>query len=255
MVDSGNRLPSHFLGNDKTIKQPGRCVPSGLTAWASADGVPTSHSHGHCHQKLVEHVKVRGSWERLQKMGRCVELVVRYERSRHQRYAFLFFTRPDLYLCSVGYIDLGAMPEQQLMIFGPRVGLAARQADGAVMDSVRDQLLAARRDTALSLVRHLMFDIADWYCSVHDVNQSLASSCPVHVNLGQRGDATLECWIGRRMRANSWRASYVDVDFTLLRSDTSDKANGVRFGSAQCIQRGRSHQPDPACLPVNHNHT
>lgn len=94
-----------------------------------------------------------------------------------------------------------------------------------------------------------MFDIADWYCSVQNVASSLASSCPVHEGLGRFGDATLECWIGRRMQANNWKASYVNVDFTLLRTNTST-AEGTRYGSVQCTLHGRSHRPDPACLPA-----
>ena len=241
LVSSGQ---ASLDGNDKTAtaETRGLCVPAPLAAWASINS--TAHNDT-CHQKLSQHLKTQGSYMRLQKMTRCVLLVKKQERSRDLRYAFLFFTRPDLYLCSVSRFNLTALPEQRIMIFGPRVGRGA-QADDGVVDSVRDHLIAARRETALSLVRHLTFDVADWFCSVQDVASSLAPSCPVHESLGRSGDATLECWIGRRMQANHWRATYVKVDFTLLRTNT-DTAEGARYGSARCALQGRSHQPDPAC--------
>jgi len=204
LVSSGQ---ASLNGNDRSAETPGLCVPDRLAAWASINSTEQTSDDNDCHQKLVQHRKTHGSWMRLQKMTRCVSLVTQHERSRHLQYAFLFLTRPDLYLCSVSRFDLTALPEQKIMIFGPRVGRGAQRVDDVVVDSVGDHLIAARRDTALSLVRHLIFDIADWYCSVQNVASSLASSCPVHEGLGRFGDATLECWIGRRMQANNWRAS------------------------------------------------
>ena len=100
-------------GNDGTAETPGLCVPGRLAAWSSINSteqeseIDTFHAdNDNCHQKLVQHRKTHGSWMRLQKMTRCVSLVTQHERSRHLQYAFLFLTRPDLYLCSVSRFDL-----------------------------------------------------------------------------------------------------------------------------------------------------
>ena len=106
-----------------------------------------------------------------------------------------------------------------------------------MVDSVRDHLIAARRDTALSLVRHLMFDIADWYCSVQNVASSLASSCPVHQGLGRFGDATLECWIGRRNSAAATAST--ERAFTIMKEHgfelvSLEPASGRGFDMHTC---------------------
>lgn len=126
LVSSGQ---ASLDGNDGT-ETPGLCVPGRLAAWSSINSteqeseIHTFHTdNDNCHQKLVQHRKTHGSWMRLQKMTRCVSLVTQHERSRHLQYAFLFLTRPDLYLCSVSRFDLTALPEQKIMFLGQGWGV------------------------------------------------------------------------------------------------------------------------------------
>ena len=121
LVSSGQ---ASLDGNDRTAETPGLCVPGRLAAWASINSTEqTSDDNDNCHQKLVQHRKTHVSWMRLQKMTRCVSLVTQHERSRHLQYAFLFLTRPDLYLCSVSRFDLTALPEQKIMFLGQGWGV------------------------------------------------------------------------------------------------------------------------------------
>jgi hypothetical protein len=80
----------------------------------------------------------------------------------------------------------------------------------------------------------------------------------VHASLGRLGDATLECWLGRRVRLNGWVAHFVHVDFTLLCSmpavvkEGDDvrawKSKMHRYGSLDCVRSGLSFAAQPGCM-------
>ena len=92
---------------------------------------------------------------RLQKMTRCVSLVTQHERSRHLQYAFLFLTRPDLYLCSVSRFDLTALPEQKIMFLGQGWGVEHSGVVDSVDDARPPYCCEARHSTLAGAAPHV----------------------------------------------------------------------------------------------------
>lgn len=241
------------------LDPPGQCVPGINTTINRVLTTSQNTSHWCPASRANMTTKVVGSAHRLHKMAICVTLIERHEQQRAMPYSLVAMSRPDLLVCKLQPMRLHAsdVPEGTMFVFanGQTMGTTV-----TANDVLPDHLFVARRATLFSLIRHLRFDVLDWRCVADQeraITQSLVDQCPVHASLGRLGDATLECWLGRRMRLNGWVARYGSIDFTLLRSmpaiakEGDDvhtwKSNLHRYGSTKCARSGLSFVAEPGC--------
>ena len=230
---------SSKYGNDDGLQ--GTCVPPEEELSVPAEEFETEPP-AHIEGKL----KLVGSFMRVQKMQRCMELVNEEEKRRGAAFATVTFSRPDILMCSkIAAPSPGSLLAGQMVTWGEDwFGEDGREM-AVPRDIVHDYIFTLDRQTAAQLVEDLLDDIMsgpqqpDWV-------DSLSAACPAHRALADQGDATLECLLARRLRINGWQARTERTDFTLVRAGYSHCE--TRCGSDACQASAGAYVASDACM-------
>ena len=110
---------------------------------------------------------------------------------------------------------------------------------------LHDYIFTLERQTAQQLVDGLHDDIMGFPQRSNWVD-SLLAACPSHKELVSSGDATLECLLARRLRANGWQASSNAADFTLVRAGYANCE--TRCGSDSCKSSASEFVASDECM-------